>query len=116
MEEVLNGGSSANHHQWFPGGTGLSQRCCGMECRGASNDAEVYDRKSLKRGVGIGPVVIVELFLGFKSNFVAVIVDIVHSDVLDRGGVKRLKLRCYFELGWKLVEGNMIGKTRVCSR
>ena len=116
MEEVLDGGSSANHHQRFPGGTGPSQRCCGMECCGASNDAEVYDRKSSKRGVGIGPVVIIELFLGFKSNFVAVIVDIVHSDILDGDGVKRLELRCYFEPGWKLVEGDTMGKTRVCSR
>ena len=82
-----------------------------MECCGASNDAEVYDRKSSKRGVGIGPVVIIELFLGFKSNFVAVIVDIVHSDILDGDGVKRLELRCYFEPGWKLVESDTTGYT-----
>ena len=77
----------------------------------ASNDTEVYDRKSSKRGVGIGSVVIVELFLRAKSNFVAVIVDIVHSDVLDGDGVKRLELRRYFEPGWKLVESDTTGYT-----
>ena len=75
----------------------------------ASNDAEVYDRKTSKQGVRIGRVVILELLLRAKSNFVAVTVGIGHSDILDRDTVQILELRRNFGPRWKLSKSDTTG-------
>ena len=54
----------------------------------APNDTEVHDREASERRVRICSVVVVELLLGTKSNFVAIGVGIGDSDVLDRDTVQ----------------------------
>ena len=77
----------------------------------ASNYAEVHDRETSKQGIRIGSVIIFELLLGTKGDFITVGVGIGHSDVLNRDTVKRLELCRYFEPGRKLSEGDTTGYT-----